>query len=152
MTKASSTAVQTSQEPLLTWAVKQLIQHQSHLTLPGAPLKLHYTTSSRTQSRVGFLQGTHYILLPPPKINPRMKKILCHHQSVCTAFSTDALPQLRLFSPCFEYMLVVVKFQPTMLQDLLHLKQNKDIQDNQNSKISTSLQNLHHQMKFSSPT
>lgn len=65
MTKTSPTAVQTSQEPFLTWTVKWLIQHQSHLTLPGAPLKLHYTTSTRIWSRVAFLQGTHYILLPP---------------------------------------------------------------------------------------
>lgn len=42
-----------------------LIQHQSHLTLPGALLKLHYTTSSTIWPRPGFVQGTDYILLCP---------------------------------------------------------------------------------------
>lgn len=65
MTETSATAVQISQEPLLTRTVKWLTQHQSPLTFPGAPLNLHYTTSSRTWSRVGFLQSTDYILLPP---------------------------------------------------------------------------------------
>lgn len=64
MTETSPTAVQTSQEPLLAQTVKWPTQHQSHLTLPGAAMKLHYTTSSRTESRIGFLQSTHYILLP----------------------------------------------------------------------------------------
>lgn len=67
MTKTSPTAIQTSQEPLLPQTVMWLIQHQSHLTLPGAPLKLHFTTSSRTWSRVGFLQGTRILLPSTPK-------------------------------------------------------------------------------------
>lgn len=66
MIKASLTAVQTSQGPLTLNQGCELanIAKPPDASWTSAEVALRHC--SRTQPRPGFLQGTDYILLPPP--------------------------------------------------------------------------------------
>jgi len=122
MIKASPIPVQTSQEPLLTRIVKLLRKHQSHLTLPGALLNLHYTTVAEHGPGTDFCKGriTFCLPLPPTKISSSTKKILYHYQGICPDFSR-ATAQM-LFSSSDSSALAL----RTCSKASLYLKLSKD--------------------------